>query len=339
MTTLSFFAGANTARGFFSYYDDLARECMNRVFILKGGPGTGKSTLIKNIAAKMQAEYDLDKYYCSADVHSLDGIHIRGLEVALLDGTAPHCLEPRLPGAVHELVDLGACWQSQGLIENRNIISKLQEQIKKKYMIAYKWLEVAAGLADLMQTLERPPLEVAQAKAEAAKIAEFLPAEAWGKSKRAFASAITANGLKSFLPELQAHSPCNVYLAGGNRVYNGYVLEKIKQTIEDRNIGAMFLYCGFLPRHLEHIYIPDQLGIFSVHRPHLLPVEENIFGFTEKEPSPLEEQIVTVIAQAVSILATARSLHLELEKVYYPYIDFGAVQAREQQIFETITRQ
>ena len=46
---LHYFAGGNTARGFFSLYDSNFAG-LEKVFILKGGPGTGKSTLMKKIA-------------------------------------------------------------------------------------------------------------------------------------------------------------------------------------------------------------------------------------------------------------------------------------------------
>ena len=40
-----FFAGANSARGFVSYYDTILNDKkIERLYILKGGPGTGKSS-------------------------------------------------------------------------------------------------------------------------------------------------------------------------------------------------------------------------------------------------------------------------------------------------------
>jgi len=44
----NYYAGGNTAKGFYNLYDS-ALEDLNKLYILKGGPGTGKSTLIKSI--------------------------------------------------------------------------------------------------------------------------------------------------------------------------------------------------------------------------------------------------------------------------------------------------
>ena len=44
---LHYFAGGNTARGFFSLYDSNFAG-LEKVFILKGGPGTGNRLYEKN---------------------------------------------------------------------------------------------------------------------------------------------------------------------------------------------------------------------------------------------------------------------------------------------------
>ena len=45
---VNYFAGGNTARGFHSLYDSNLQG-LERIYILKGGPGTGKSSLMKKI--------------------------------------------------------------------------------------------------------------------------------------------------------------------------------------------------------------------------------------------------------------------------------------------------
>ena len=46
-----FFLGGNTGSGFAGYYTG-ERERADRVFLIKGGPGTGKSSLMKKIGKK-----------------------------------------------------------------------------------------------------------------------------------------------------------------------------------------------------------------------------------------------------------------------------------------------
>ncbi|MCX8131897.1 MAG: ATPase [Clostridia bacterium] len=86
------FPGGNTSQGFFSYYNYiLSQEEANRIIVIKGGPGVGKSSFMKKIAEEMLCRgYDVEFMHCSSDNNSLDGVVIPAIKVALLDGTAPH---------------------------------------------------------------------------------------------------------------------------------------------------------------------------------------------------------------------------------------------------------
>ena len=94
------FPGGNTSEGFYSYYDYvLPQERAERIFILKGGPGVGKSTFMKKIAEEMlNRGYDVEYMHCSSDPSSLDGIVVPAKNVAVIDGTAPHVIDPKNPG-------------------------------------------------------------------------------------------------------------------------------------------------------------------------------------------------------------------------------------------------
>ena len=51
MSDLHLFAGGNTSQGFYSCFEDiLPKERRKRMFYLKGGPGVGKSTLMRRAA-------------------------------------------------------------------------------------------------------------------------------------------------------------------------------------------------------------------------------------------------------------------------------------------------
>jgi polynucleotide 5'-kinase involved in rRNA processing len=84
------FPGSNTPEGFYSFYEE-GLKGLDKVFILKGGPGVGKSTLMRKIGQTMlERGYDLDFWQCSSDCDSIDGVIIPALSLAVIDGTAPH---------------------------------------------------------------------------------------------------------------------------------------------------------------------------------------------------------------------------------------------------------
>lgn len=89
---LEFFLGANTPQGFVSRFDQLADPLDGwREFVIKGGPGTGKSSMMKRIAAEAGARCEhVELIHCSSDVDSLDGVILHDIKTSIADGTAPH---------------------------------------------------------------------------------------------------------------------------------------------------------------------------------------------------------------------------------------------------------
>ena len=140
----SYFAASNTGDGFVNYYD-LVFAPDERIYILKGGPGTGKSYFLKEVgkAAEMRG-LEHEKYYCSSDPDSLDGIRIPALGIAFWDGTAPHTVDPRVPGAREEILNLGQFWQGEKLREHRDTIMALSEKKSDVYAMALSMLSLAA---------------------------------------------------------------------------------------------------------------------------------------------------------------------------------------------------
>jgi len=91
------FPGGNTAQGFYSFYDYIIEPDATRIFIIKGGPGVGKSTFMRKIGEVMlERGYDVEFHCCSSDNNSLDGVVINSIKVALIDGTAPHLATRKL---------------------------------------------------------------------------------------------------------------------------------------------------------------------------------------------------------------------------------------------------
>ena len=115
MEELHLFAGGNTGIGFYSCFEDiLPKGQRKRMFYIKGGPGVGKSTLMRRVAqAAAQAGQPVEYYHCSSDPDSLDGIALPGLGWAMMDGTSPHVYDPVTPGARDTLIPLGDCLDAE----------------------------------------------------------------------------------------------------------------------------------------------------------------------------------------------------------------------------------
>ena len=151
------FVGANTGKGFVSFYDTiLADEKIKRIYIIKGGPGTGKSSFMKDAAKRAQMMgLTVERYYCSSDPDSLDAVVIGG-EYALLDGTAPHTVDPCAAGAREEIINLGAFWDSSKLEARYNEIKELSDKKSESYKKAYRYLEAATNVKEINRRIVLP---------------------------------------------------------------------------------------------------------------------------------------------------------------------------------------
>lgn len=90
--SIRYFLGANSPNGFYSLYDQLIDPATAEdVFILKGGPGCGKSSLMRKVGKALEDKgLKVEYIECSGDPDSLDAILVPALQTAIVDGTAPH---------------------------------------------------------------------------------------------------------------------------------------------------------------------------------------------------------------------------------------------------------
>ncbi len=144
----NYYAGGNTAKGFYSYFDSVLQN-LDRLFILKGGPGTGKSSLMKKIGEDMvERGYDIQLIHCASDNDSVDGLIITNLKVGIVDGTAPHVIEPKIPGAIGNYINLGSAWDSVQLASSKDEIKKINDKISDAYQMAYYTFDQALRIHD-----------------------------------------------------------------------------------------------------------------------------------------------------------------------------------------------
>lgn len=180
MQKKAYFAAANTAGGFVSFYRDcFGGEDISRMYMIKGGPGTGKSRFLGDVAnAGVKCGWQAEYYYCSSDPGSLDGViltHAEKGRIALADSTPPHVLEPALPGVRDVIVNLGDFWDRERLAQNGKQIRILNGYKQQGFAHAYEYLHTAGTLLGVRDSLIGPCILQGSLEKAAARIAGHFP--------------------------------------------------------------------------------------------------------------------------------------------------------------------
>lgn len=331
------FPGSNTPQGFVGFMNEDLQH-LERIFILKGGPGCGKSTLMNKIAHNMaERGFDVEVWLCSSAPESLDGVLIPDLAVAVVDGTAPHVVEPQYPGVVEEIVNLGEHWNQSQLREHKQEIRQLTADIQASFGRAYQ------ALAEYQQQEDSralPPLSAAEQE----KICRGLAEEIFGQQnvrvRKFFAEALTRNGRQSYAQELSAACRRR-YLLQGSRASVGLVLADLAQAAAEHGHNLDLYYSCLAPEKLEMLIIPGlSVALVDCDCPDLEPRYEDILlRLDDTDALQTEDER----AAADSLLTTAaveleqeHCLHDELESFYISAMDFEALDAAAKEVFGKI---
>lgn len=144
----AYFLGTGSKNGFFSCFSQLTPKIEGQyTYILKGGPGTGKSSLMRKIADELEKkDIGCERIFCSSDPDSLDGIIFPSLRVSVCDGTSPHTLDPVYPGVTAEIINLGECWNKEKLLEKKDEIIALTDKNKACHERAGRFIDSAFSI-------------------------------------------------------------------------------------------------------------------------------------------------------------------------------------------------
>ena len=351
------FPGGNTTQGFFSYYDNIiSQEEATRIICLKGGPGVGKSTYMKRIGKVMEEkDYRIEYLHCSSDPDSLDGIVLPDIKVAIVDGTSPHVVDPKNPGAVDEIIHLGDYWNEKGIRKNRKQIIQVGSAICKLFNRAYKYLAASKYLYNDILLIQQDAVNKSGVYIEADKIINDIlidktVSEKVGKIRKLFASAITPKGFVNHLDSVIGCSDKIYKVVGEPGTYTSKLLSIIMDESVRRGFDVEAFYCPIDPvNKLEHLVIKE-LGVAFITSNdfHNVDVIDSItIDMNKYIDYTILNQYFDVLQydyrlykellnSGIKTIRDAKKSHDYLESLYIPHMDFDKVKENEDKVLERI---
>ncbi|WP_088072220.1 PRK06851 family protein [Gottfriedia luciferensis] len=354
---LNYYAGGNTAKGFYNLYDS-ALEGLDKVYILKGGPGSGKSTLMKSVGEFIVNKgINIEYLHCSSDTNSVDGLIIPKFQVGIVDGTSPHVIEPKAPGVIEEYVNLGVAWDSKKLSAHKETILSLNSDISIKFQTAYDTFAAALKAHDEIEEIYISNMDFIEANKLTDELIALFYSDEYNPSKvsnvkHRFLGAATPSGAVDFVQNLTEDIEKRYFIKGRAGSGKSTMLKKIAAMGEERGFDVEIYHCGFDPNSLDMVIIPEKsIAIFDSTAPHeYFPDRENdeIIDMYERCITPGTDEKFSIeierttnlyknkMKEAISYLAEAKILRDELEAIYIGAMDFSKVEMIQVELLKEI---
>ena len=331
-----FFAGANSGGGFQNLFTELVDlEDTHDFIILKGGPGVGKNTFMREVARTMRdAGTPVEYLWCSGDPNSLDGLIFPELRCAVADGTSPHVLEPQYPAAVDRYLDLGRFYDLIAAKENASEVKEHTKRYKAAYVRAYRAMKAARTLEVDAAASVRFDRERAERRFRGIASRELRrKGSQRGRVTRRFLGSLTHQGYICHFESVDALCP-RVYELCDTFGLAAPMLETLCREAQSRSWDTVCCMCPEDPAQIEHLLVPA-LGVgFVTTRPGMeysgAPFRrvrvDALTDIPDKGAVRLKMRMAGLLREeAVSALRDAKACHDQLEGVYNPYVDFDGV--------------
>ncbi|MGI5959951.1 MAG: hypothetical protein ACOX60_11150 [Massiliimalia sp.] len=359
--TVDFFLGANSENGFVSHFSQLQDpKSEQKLYLLKGGPGTGKSSLMKRLAAQLEQQANevyTERIHCSSDPDSLDGVMFQNGRCVVLDATRPHPLEPIYAGAMETMVNLLEHVDDAKLEESRQEIVEVSGAISSYHKKFCELLRCANTLLDANRRLILPYVDMEKIRRTAQRIAkrEFrigknhIP----GKEQVRLLSAFTPKGLITYESTVTTLCRNRYFISDEHRVCAPVLLQFLRQELKEREIGYYLCYSPFRPGdEIDHILIPElDLAFLTVNKyepmSSITPtrsihavrfLNQEILRAKKQRLSFYRKTAAEVLQEGIFTLEKAKEAHDALECFYLPCVDFSGIDQLSEMLLNKIKR-
>lgn len=342
MSQETYFLGSSTPSGFVSAIEPLLNDTSITTYILKGTAGSGKSTLMKKISQAF-ADSPQEIYRCSADPDSLDAVYIKDKQAFIMDGTAPHCADPKYPIAVQSIIDLGEYLESSRLRANKEKIISMTDEYGGFHRRCRLCLSaISSVVTDIIsaasEAVDREKLSAFTVRTSK----RLIPKKAGGgvgKKLSRQLSAVTMNGYSTYIPEKS-----RIYLLSDSSIAGSDIfLRDIADTIIKKGYDVIISECLICSeKFFEHLIVPElDIAFITSNCLNGIRLDSpkkviNFRRFYSKEILTSQPGIrqrirfgkkaaAELIKEASSALTEAKQLHDRIEEFYIDAADFDAL--------------
>lgn len=293
-----YFVYGNTAQGFVNKLS-ANLQGIEKLFIIKGRPGTGKACLMPSIAAECEKSGFAPEYlHCPSAPETYDGIIVPELNLAVIDGTDLHYAKPggSVPGASidrpAQYIDADAVVDGDKLLQSAGKIAELIDGIGICHENAFLSFASALRVHDEWEKIYIANMDFQKADLLASYTEELLLG-GFRRSKapvvkERFFGASTPNGAMHYIENLTDGVAKRYFLKGRPGTGKSTLLRKLAAASAGRGLNIEVYSCAFDSNSLDMLVWPElDRCIFDSTAPHLC------------KPSRPEDEMIDMYADCV----------------------------------------
>lgn len=333
-----YFLSANSADGFINGFSNSFDVKENwKAYLIKGGPGTGKSSFMKRIA-EIGAEKGemVDIVPCSSDPDSLDAVILKKRKIAVFDATAPHVLDPIYPGACEEILNFGEFWNVSSLDESKDEIISFTDLNKTLHRRASRYISAVGQIKRNEQRVGLRATDIDKAFDFASSLCTryIKPVGNSGKEKTVYLSAITPQGEVFYGDTINLLCSRKIIIKDDYGTVSNIIFSVIRDYALKCGEEIITVKNNILPNELiDHILIPNLSLAFcskiadeegeNIKRINALRfMDKSVLGLSKEKVRFGRRLARELTNAAVSTLSEAKTVHDKLESIYIKAMDF-----------------
>ncbi|MGO1469827.1 MAG: ATP-binding protein [Tissierella sp.] len=342
------FPGGNTSEGFFPLQTNIIGEDRNFLYILKGMPGGGKSSLMKEIAKRaLKKDYTVEYHHCPSDPTSIDAVVIVELKIVIVDGTPPHSMDPTYPGITEKIVDLSKYIDEEKIKIHKEKIVRAKKNNSRSYKRAFNYFKAAKYIYKEIEMNNRRFIDYEELRVYEEDIIQeiFLKKEvevsnSLFKIRNLFSTAYTPEGFFDYTDSLLENIENRYFLNGEIGVGKSEFLERIVEICKWKDYDIEIYYDSFMPEKIESVFIWDIDTIISSNTKTKGFKHETIDFNRFFNPVSINEADYEIFGElkdkGIEGLKGAKKNHFILEESYQPTINFKGIDKEREKIWEEI---
>ena len=352
VSNCSYFLAANSGEGFVSLFTELydPRDGW-KLYIIKGGPGTGKSGLMRKICKKAEElGYSHDKILCSSDPASLDAVIIYELKTAVCDGTSPHIMEPLYPGVSETIVNLGECWDEISLKNDAQHILTLTDCNKELHKKSARYLAAAASAAKNNDKIFSACTDFQKIDNFVIRaLYKFTSSDRVTKPRQIFLNGNTPDGKTVMFESALAMCKNIVSISDEYCCISPDVIGKLATFAQTKGLNTVIALDPLIPSSPLHLILPDEkTGFFTSCSGYNFKAYANkninATRFIDKDKFSVYKNKVafnkkvsdSFLDEAINVMQKAKTVHDELEKYYIKAMHFEKLDSKTDKLIKKI---